>query len=273
MKKILAAFFTCALAATLTGCGMSEPQSSVNISQAISSSTVVDSQAPSSLDESTDSLSSSSSETSTNTHESFASSPSTESVAEITPIDSELNTESVTESTSTPEESSSVIEPQPIESDENKILIAYFSWSGTTKQLAEMIAEDTGGDLFEIVPETPYTTDYNEMLDIAQEEQRNNARPAVANAVENWSDYDTVFIGYPNWWNDAPMIVLSFLESYDCGGKTLVPFNTSGGSRFGRSLDSLAKSAPGADFLDGFETTNIGGARSDVTAWINGLGL
>lgn len=263
MKKFLTVLFSCTLAAALTACGTSEAQSSVNISQTVSSNSEGNSQRTSSsaasVSTTENDLSSGSSEVSSNAHESSPSS-STESAEEITSSISEPTSESVSET-------------QPTESDENKILIAYFSWSGTTKQLAEMIAEDTGGELFEIVPETPYTTDYNEALDIAQEEQRSNARPVIANTVDNWEDYDTVFIGYPNWWNDAPMIVLSFLESYDCGGKTLVPFNTSGGSRFGRSLDSLAKSAPGATFLDGFETTNIGGARSDVTAWINGLGL
>ena len=82
----------------------------------------------------------------------------------------------------------------------NDVLIAYFSWSGNTEKLAEMIAEETGGTLFRIEPAEPYTEDYNALLDQAQEEQASGARPALAADVENWEDFDIVFIGYPNWW-------------------------------------------------------------------------
>lgn len=78
-------------------------------------------------------------------------------------------------------------------------LVAYFSWSGNTEQMAQIIAEQTDGDLFEIEPATPYTDDYNELLDIAQQEQAEDARPELANQVENWDSYDVIFVGYPNW--------------------------------------------------------------------------
>ena len=159
--------------------------------------------------------------------------------------------------------------------DGSNILIAYFSWSGNTEAVAGMIQSETGGDLFEIAPAEPYTEDYDELLDIARDEQSSGARPALADTVDNWDSYDTVFVGYPNWWSDAPMAVYTFLESYDWTGKTLVPFNTSASGGFGRSLDSIAESAPGATILDGFtvRSSALDGAQADVSAWLAGLGL
>ena len=159
--------------------------------------------------------------------------------------------------------------------DSSSVLIAYFSWSGNTEQVAQIIQQETGGDLFEIAPATPYTDDYNELLDIAQQEQSGNARPELAGQVENWEQYDTIFVGYPNWWSDAPMAVYTFLESYDWDGKTLVPFNTSASGGFGRSLPGLEESAAGASILDGISLTErtLGNAQSEVTTWLNGLGL
>ena len=104
-------------------------------------------------------------------------------------------------------------------------LVAYFSWSGNTAAMAEMIQQETGGDMFEITPAAPYTDDYNALLDIARQEQNENARPELATFVENWESYDTVFLGYPCWWSDAPMAVYTFVESYDWTGKTSMPVN------------------------------------------------
>ena len=159
--------------------------------------------------------------------------------------------------------------------DSSSVLIAYFSWSGNTEQVAQIIQQETGGDLFEIAPATPYTDDYNELLNIAQQEQSDNARPELAGQVENWEQYDTIFVGYPNWWSDAPMAVYTFVESYDWSGKTLVPFNTSASGGFGRSLSGLEESAPGAAILEGISFTErtLGDAQSEVTAWLDGLGL
>ena len=163
----------------------------------------------------------------------------------------------------------------PTAGDPSSVLIAYFSWSGNTEQVAQIIQQETGGDLFEIAPATPYTNDYNELLDIAQQEQSDNARPELAGQVENWEQYDTIFVGYPNWWSDAPMAVYTFLESYDWDGKTLVPFNTSASGGFGRSLPGLEESAAGASILDGISLTErtLGNAQSEVTTWLNELGL
>lgn len=154
-------------------------------------------------------------------------------------------------------------------------LIAYFSWSGNTEKMAQMIQAETGGDLFEIEPATPYTDDYNTLLDIAQQEQADNARPELASQVENWDGYDVVFVGYPDWWSDAPMLIYSFLETYDWEGKTLVPFCTSGGSGFGRSLDKLLASAPDATIVKGLHVSEsrVDMASEEIASWIDGLNL
>ena len=163
----------------------------------------------------------------------------------------------------------------PTTEDSSSVLIAYFSWSGNTEQVAQIIQQETGGDLFEIAPATAYTDDYNELLDIAQQEQSDNARPELAGQVENWEQYDTIFVGYPNWWSDAPMAVYTFVESYDWDGKTLVPFNTSASGGFGRSLSGLEESVFGATILEGISFTErtLGDAQSEVTTWLDELGL
>ncbi len=161
------------------------------------------------------------------------------------------------------------------EISEGSVLVAYFSWSGNTEQMARIIAGETGADLFEIVPATPYTDDYDELLDIAQQEQADNTRPELSAHVENWDSYDTVFVGYPNWWSNAPMAVYTFLESCDWTGKTLIPFNTSAGGGFGRSLSGIEESAEGAELLEGLALTEseLTDAQNRVTEWLKGLGL
>lgn len=154
-------------------------------------------------------------------------------------------------------------------------LIAYFSWSGNTEHMAQTIQTETGGDLFKIEPATPYTDDYDTLLDIAQQEQSENARPELAAQVENWDSYDVIFVGYPNWWSDAPMAVYTFLETYDFTGKTLIPFNTSASGGFGRSLSGIGESAAGANILEGLALTEgeLDNIQGEVSGWIAGLGL
>lgn len=161
------------------------------------------------------------------------------------------------------------------EEEAGGILVAYFSWSGNTHQMAQMIQEETDGELFEISPAVPYTDDYDTLLDVAQQEQADNARPELAGQVENWDSYDIVFVGYPDWWSDAPMLIYSFLESYDWEGKTLIPFCTSGGSGFGRSLDQIPDSVPGATVLEGLHVSgsSVDSAGEDIAAWIDSLNL
>lgn len=157
-----------------------------------------------------------------------------------------------------------------------KVLIAYFSWGGNTKGIAEEIQSQTGADLFEITLEEPYSSDYNTVLDEAQRDQNEQARPKLATHVANMEDYDTIILGYPNWWASIPMPIASFLEEYDFSGKTIIPFCSHGGGRFGQSLTAIAKLAPDAQMGEGLSVHYSGGNSlpDDVEEWLekNGVG-
>lgn len=157
---------------------------------------------------------------------------------------------------------------------EGTALIAYFSWSGNTEAVAQEIQAQTGADLFEIVPAEPYTDDYNELLDIAQEEQSSDARPAIAETVD-LSGYDTVYLGFPNWWGDMPMILYTFLDEYDLSGKTIAPFNTSGGSGFSGSLDTIAEMEPEAEITEGLSLGDgeAEDCTDEVAEWLADIGM
>ena len=142
------------------------------------------------------------------------------------------------------------------EAANGKILVAYFSYQGHTAKVAQEIASQTGGDLFEIKPAAPYPG-YDECLDVAKAEKNNNM-----------ADYDVVFVGYPIWWYDAPMIVLTFLEGYDFSGKTVIPFATSGGSPIEESTDSVTASAAGATIREGLLVNDTG----EIASWLSSLG-
>lgn len=175
-----------------------------------------------------------------------------------------------------------------VESGSN-ILVAYFSLAGeqyavgvieegNTSIIAHMIAEQTGADLFEIEAATPYPESHSELLEVSQEEMSENARPEIVGTVENMADYDTVFIGFPNWWGDMPMIVYNFIESYDFEGKTVIPFCTHGGSGLS-GTESTIEELTGAAMLDGFaisgETAqnNRDRSKDEVAAWLNEIGF
>ena len=160
------------------------------------------------------------------------------------------------------------------EAGEGAALIAYFSWSGNTEDVAQEIQAQTGADLFEIVPAEPYTDDYDELLDIAQEEQSSDARPAIAE-TEDLSGYDTVFLGFPNWWGDMPMILYTFLDEYDLSGKTIAPFNTSGGSGFSGSLDTIAEMEPDAEITEGISlgSEEAEDCADEVAEWLANINM
>ena len=122
---------------------------------------------------------------------------------------------------------------------------------GSNQYVAQLIQAEVGGDLFRIEPANPYTSDYDALLDIAQAEQREDTRPALAATVDNWGDYDTIFLGYPVWWYEAPQIIKTFAESYDFAGKTVVPFATSGGSSITGTIPAIRELCPGAEFREG----------------------
>lgn len=156
-----------------------------------------------------------------------------------------------------------------------KILIAFFSWGGNTKGIAEEIQSQTGADLFEIELLNPYSSDYNTVLDEAQRDQNAQARPKIKNHVDDMAQYDTIILGYPNWWASIPMPIASFLEEYDFSGKTIIPFCSHGGGRFGQSLTAIAKLAPNATMGDALSVHYSGGSslNTDVSNWLEKNGI
>jgi len=139
----------------------------------------------------------------------------------------------------------------------SKKLVAYFSASGNTAALAEKLAKAAGADLYEIKPAVSYTREdlnwQNKQSRSSVEMSDHSSRPALANTMANVSAYDTIYIGFPVWWYIAPTIINSFLESYDFSGKKIILFATSGGSGFGKAVQNLTLSAPGAQIVEGKE--------------------
>ena len=159
---------------------------------------------------------------------------------------------------------------------ESRVLIAYFSATNNTENIANHIDAILDADLYEITPEQPYTStdlNYGDSSTRATLEQNDpNARPAIAGSVDNMEQYDVIFLGYPIWWGQAPKIISTFLESYDLSGKTIIPFCTSGSSPIGSSATNLHSLANGATWLDG-QRFSGSTSRSDVETWVNSLGL
>ena len=158
----------------------------------------------------------------------------------------------------------------------SKILVAYFSASGETARLAKTVAEVTGGDLFEIQPEVTYTSadlNWNDKRSRSTVEMNDeSSRPAIADEVADMEQYDTVFVGFPIWWYQAPRIIETFLESYNFSGKTVIPFATSGGSGMGRTAEILRKCCPGAAVDTGKRLSSRESAAS-VRKWVESLGI
>ena len=159
----------------------------------------------------------------------------------------------------------------------SKILIAYFSLKGetyvngrlemrsvgNTEVIAGKIEALTHGDLFHIETQEPYLAGYYATTEKAQEEQRRKARPRLTAEVGNMAQYDTVFLGYPDWWGTMPMAVFTFLESYDFSGKKIIPFCTHEGSGFGHSVEDLKKACPRADVRQGVAIRGGSAATAD----------
>lgn len=181
--------------------------------------------------------------------------------------------------TNSPDVESSVVDETSApetETEGTKVLVAYFSATGTTEGVAEHIANGLNADLYEIVPEDPYTDadlNYNDNNSRTTIEMNDpTARPAISGSVEDMDQYDVVFLGYPIWWGEAPRIISTFMESYDFSGKTIVPFCTSGGSGMGSSATNLEQLTSGANWLDG-RRLNGSDSLDTVMEWVNGLGL
>ena len=179
------------------------------------------------------------------------------------------------EDISTPDAS----EPEDSQSGESGgVLVVYYSATGNTEAVAGCIAEATGGDLFELEPAEPYTdadlnwTDENSRVTLEHEDESLRDVELVADTVDNWDSYDTVFIGYPIWWGIAAWPVDTFVETNDFTGKTVIPFCTSSSSGLGQSGELLAEMAGTGDWQEG-ERFRSSASQEDVTEWVDSLGL
>ncbi|MDR2505628.1 MAG: flavodoxin [Oscillospiraceae bacterium] len=205
------------------------------------------------------------------------------------------------ESTSeTQEEVSDTNEPAGTAAGERKILVVYFSLPettdpnnmtedeensavvvdgevlGNTQYVAYLIQDYLNADIFRIEPKTPYPTEHATLIEVANEELSTGARPALLAGVENIEQYDVVFVGYPNWWGDMPMILYTFFEEYDFSGKTIIPFNTHGGSGFSGTISSIAELAPNATVeRNGYSVSRsvVENCKDDLEQWLQGLGF
>lgn len=147
---------------------------------------------------------------------------------------------------------------------------------GNVEYIAGVIQETVGGDLFRIETVQQYPLDHDPLVDRAAEEQDADARPELATYIENPDQYDTIILGYPNWWGDMPQALYTFLEEYDFSGKTIIPFCPHGGSGFSRTESAIAELQPGATVSENglaISRNDVAGSAEEVTAWAENLGL
>ncbi|OGV51121.1 MAG: flavodoxin [Lentisphaerae bacterium GWF2_52_8] len=156
-------------------------------------------------------------------------------------------------------------------SEAKKILIAYFSHSGNTREIAKQIQKLTGGDIFEIQVVKPYPNEYNAVVEQAKKEINSGYKPELKNKVEDIGKYDVIFIGSPNWWSTIAPPVTAFLSCYDFSGKTIVPFMTHGGGGFGHSINDIKKLCLKSSILDGhaFQGSDVKKAQDEVAKWVH----
>ena len=161
------------------------------------------------------------------------------------------------------------------EGESGKILVVYFSHTGNTENVANFIHQAVGGDIVKLETEEQYTDNYDELLDIAQEEQNENARPALSTKIDNIDEYDTIFLGYPIWWGDMPMAIYTFLDEYDLSGKTIAPFVTSGGSGLSGTPNDIQDEEPEANVTEGLSVrdSNSENSQSAVNSWLSEIGF
>lgn len=208
-----------------------------------------------------------------------AQTPSNDTPAENTPAETPDDTPVETPDDTAVETPDDAAAEEPDNSTSGgKVLVAYFSATGNTKAVAETIADELGADLFEITPVTPYTSDdLNWTADgsrVNREHDNEALRdvPLTATEVENWDDYDTVFIGYPIWWGIAAWPVNNFVKDNDFTGKTVIPFATSASSGMGQSGTLLSEMAGTGDWQDG-QRFRSNASANDVADWVGDLGL
>ena len=158
----------------------------------------------------------------------------------------------------------------------NRMLVTYFSWSGSTKNLAEEIQRQTNADIYRIEPLVPYTDDYQELAyQISNKEKEENARPALKDTLSTLNNYDIIFVGCPVWWFDAPMIIHSFLEckDYNFSGKTVIPFCTYATASY-ETLNDIINATPDSEHLEGLGTRGSQSSYTQVvSSWLNRIGI
>lgn len=157
----------------------------------------------------------------------------------------------------------------------SKALVLYFSQSGNTEKVANFIHDEVGGDIIKLETEFTYPSDYDELVDYAQEEQRQNARPKLKTKIDNIEEYDVIFLGYPNWWSDMPMAIYTFLDEYDLSGKTITPFITHGGSGLSGTPNKIKQEEPNANVTEGLAVSGSSAANSKNTVnnWLEKIGF
>ncbi len=158
----------------------------------------------------------------------------------------------------------------------NRMLVTYFSWSGSTKNLAEEIQRQTHADIYRIEPLVPYTSDYQTLAyEISNKEKEENARPALKDTLSTLNDYDIIFVGCPVWWHDAPMIIHSFLEckNYNLAGKTIIPFCTYATASY-ETLNDIINATPNSEHLTGLGTRGSQSSYNQVVkSWLDRIGI
>lgn len=156
-----------------------------------------------------------------------------------------------------------------------KILVVYFSQSGNTETVANIIHNEVGGDIIKLETVQPYPSDYNELVDYAQNEQKQNARPELKTKIDNIEQYNIIFLGYPNWWADMPMPLYTFLDEYDLSEKTIAPFITHGGSGLSGTPDKIKQEEPNAIVLEGLAVSGsqAKNSQSTVKNWLSEIGF
>lgn len=156
-----------------------------------------------------------------------------------------------------------------------KVLIVYYSWSGNTKTVANFIHNAVGGDIIELEPKKAYTENMNELSSIALKEKNNNTRPELKTKIDNIENYDTIFLGYPNWWSDMPMLMYTFLDEYDLSGKTIAPFVTHGESGLSGTPDKIQKEEPNSKVTEGLavQHDNIKNSEPAIKQWLSKIGF
>lgn len=155
------------------------------------------------------------------------------------------------------------------------VLIVYFSQTGNTETVANIIHDNVGGDIVKLETTEAYPSDYDELVDYAQQEQQEDARPELSTVIENIEQYDTIFLGYPNWWGDMPMAIYTFLDTYDLSGKTISPFITHGGSGLSGTPENIQEEELNATVTEGLaiDGDEASDSSEDVVEWLNSLGF